>query len=306
MTIDQNYVEFFGLPVVDFEKQDDWKGPSKAYRVSVDYDTATDEMGKRYELLSSQADSDKLTAIIVGAWMGDDSSNDSSTVIQHLVALAPKLPALKAIFVGDITYEENEMSWIEQSDLAPLLAAYPGLELLQARGGNSLSISQTTHENLKSLIIETGGMPRSVLRDISRCSFPNLEHLELWLGTGEYGWDGGVEDLQPILTGKLFPKLSYLGLRNSDAIDEIAPVLPNAPLISQLRVLDLSLGSLSDVGARPLLALASAGNLKKLDLSHHYIAPEVLEELKAALPFEVVANDPQEADDEWRNIYVSE
>jgi hypothetical protein len=52
------------------------------------------------------------------------------------------LTNLRAIFLGDITYEENEISWIEQSDVSPLLRAYPALEVSRVRGGNSLEFSK--------------------------------------------------------------------------------------------------------------------------------------------------------------------
>ncbi|MGH2549308.1 MAG: STM4015 family protein, partial [Thermomicrobiales bacterium] len=85
-----------------------------------------------------------------------------------------------------------------------MLEAYPMLEVLRVRGGNSLKFSQIRHESLLQLTVEAGGLGRSVIREICRCEFPNLQHLELWLGVGNYGWDGGVEDLQPILAGTRF------------------------------------------------------------------------------------------------------
>lgn len=306
MTISENATLFYDLPVVDFESEADWKGSGHSYRIRTDWDTPIEAMIERLQALANHADASKLTALVIGTWAGDDSSNDSSKIVQELADCQSKLSGLKAIFLGDITCEENEMSWIQQSDVSPLLAAYAQLEVFRVRGGNDLSLSACQHANLKQLIIESGGLPRSVLRDVFQGDLPGLEHLELWLGTNEYGWDGGPEDLQPLLSGKLFPQLTYLGIRNSDQIDEIAPVLPNAPIVSRIKVLDLSLGSLSDVGARSLLTLSEMTNLEKLDLSHHFITPELVNELTEKLPFDVVAADEQEPDDEWRSIYVSE
>lgn len=306
MTISENATEFYDLPVVDFESEADWQGTDKAYRIRTDWDTPVEAMSERLKAIAEHADAGNLTALVFGNWGGDDSSNDSSDLIKELAEYASKMSGLKAIFLGDITFEENEMSWIQQSDISPLLAAYPQLEILRVRGGSELECTTCNHANLKELIIETGGMPRSILRQIFKGDLPNLERLELWLGTEDYGWDGGPEDLQPLLSGKLFPKLSYLGLRNSDQIDEIAPVLPNAPLMSRIKVLDLSLGNMTDVGARSLMGLACQTNLEKLDLSHHYITADVVQELQENLPFEVVAENAMEPEDDWRSIYVSE
>ena len=302
----ENADEFYGLPVIEFKDADSWQGTDVAYSVSVDWDTPIDEVGKRLQRIASQPQADQLQAIVIGAWFGDDSQASSDVVIETLAGCKDQFKDVQAIFLGDITSEQNEISWIEQSDVTPLLNAYPKLELLRIRGGHNLSFSKTEHQQLKTLIIETGGLPRSVLREIFRCEFPNLEHLELWLGTEDYGGDAGPEDLQPLLTGKLFPKLNYLGLRNRDGIDEIVPVLPNAPLLSRIKVLDLSLGNLTDVGARSLLALNKNSSLEKLDISHHYVTSNVVGQLRSQLPFDVVADDAQDDEDEWRSIYVSE
>src|SRR5262249_22555836 len=144
----------------------------------------------------------KLEALVIGAWHGDDSSSSSEFIIDALVERKDRFAGLKALFLGDITYEENEVSWIQQSNVAPLLKAFAGLQLFRVRGGNGLKFSRTTHEALEQLIIETGGLPRSVIREICRCDFPKLKHLELWLGVENYGFDGGVEDLQSLLAGK--------------------------------------------------------------------------------------------------------
>ncbi len=298
--------EFFNRPVKLFEAPADWEGPDKAYRVAITWDDSKVRFNDRLEQLIAQPGADKLTAIVIGAWAGDDSSTGSESIAQMLVEQKSRLPALRAIFLGDIVGEENEISWIEQSDMAPLLAAYPRLEVFRVRGGNSLSFSRLRHDSLRELIVETGGMHRSIIREICRCQFPNLQHLELWLGVGNYGWDGGVEDLQPILSGKLFPKLKYLGLRNSEINDDIAAVVVNAPVLGQLEVLDLSNGTMTDVGGRALLNLPTGLPMRDLILSHHYMTAEMVKQLKKKLKYRVIADDGQDPNEEWRSVVVSE
>jgi hypothetical protein len=305
MTISENASVFFGQQVTDFESADDWKGPKRAYRLRVSWDTPQEVMHERLKQLANQPDSGKLSAIVIGFW-GPESTSPSDDVIKALVRSRDRLTNLRAIFLGDITYEENEISWIEQSDVSPLLRAYPDLTVLRVRGGNSLKFSKIKHESLRQLIIESGGLPRSVIREICRCEFPNLEDLELWLGAQNYGWDGGAEDLQPILEGKLFPKLECLGLRDSEIIDEIVPVVVNAPIIKRIKVLDLSLGNLTDSGAKALLSIPEDSALEMINLTHHYMTEAMVKNLKEQLTCEVVADNPREPEDDWRSIAVSE
>ena len=112
--------------------------------------------------------------------------------------------------------------------------------------------------------------------------------------------------MQPILKGKLFPKLKYLGLRNAQIADDIAAVIVKSPIIDQLEILDLSLGNLSDEGANALLQLERRTNLKRLDLHHHYISKPLQKKLKQ-LPFPVDLSDAKtvDEDDEFAGRFIS-
>src|SRR5688500_18842531 len=124
---------------------------------------------------------ERTPGVIIGAYSGDDSSLESREAVELLVNAHASLPALRGIFLGDIISEENEISWINQSDVSPLLAAYPRLEHFAVRGGTGLVLGKVAHASLKSLVVQSGGLPRSVLADLARCTLPALEHLELWL-----------------------------------------------------------------------------------------------------------------------------
>jgi hypothetical protein len=306
MTISRHAEEFYKRPVKVFESPGDWDGPGHAYRLGITWDDKPHALHERLDQFVAQKGVNQLQALIIGAWNGDDSSYSSAEIVKELVKHGDKLGSLKAIFLGDIVYEENEISWIEQSDVSPILGAYPKLELLRVRGGNSLKFSAVQHRSLQQLILEAGGLHRSVIREICLCQFPNLQHLELWLGVENYGWDGGVEDLQPILAGKHFPKLTYLGLRNSDIVDDITPVVVNAPILAQLQTLDLSNGTLTDVGARALLNLPANLPLRELNLTHHYMSEAMVDRLQKQLKCHVIADDGQNPDEEWRSVVVSE
>lgn len=302
--VSRNAGTFIGKRVVDYDPE---KPPKTdvVYRFRGDYDENNTIPNLEGFLGSSAAA--EAAAIVIGAWHGDDSSIAPDEVIKALVKGKDRLPKLAAIYIGDITSEENEMSWINQCDLSPLLKAFPNLQLLRSRGGEGLKLSVPEHQHLRGLAMETGGMDVSVIRSVCTSNFPNLEYLELWLGTDEYGANFSVPDLQPILSGRLFPKLKYLGLRNSHVADEVAAVVVNSPIVSRIETLDLSLGVLTDEGGQALLKLKSP-TLKKLNLHYNFMSAEVIKQLKA-LPLTVDASKPSdmdEEDEEFRFVAVGE
>ena len=302
----QNVKTFVGRKVADYNPE---KGPSKGgktiYRFRSDYDEATLIPHLEHFLASDGAA--EAVGIVIGAWGGDDSSGAPDEVFELLAKNKDRLSSLVALFIGDITSEENEMSWIHQSDLSVLLDSFPNLQLLRTRGGEGLSIKQPKHTNLRALAMESGGLPVEVVRSVCTSKFPALEYLELWLGTDEYGGDSTVQDLQPILSGKLFPNLKYLGLRNCHFVDDIAAVVVNSPIIERIETLDLSLGTLSDAGAQALLSIPDTGSLKNVSIHYNYASPKLLKQLKASkISFDTSKPANMEEEEEWRFVAVGE
>lgn len=304
MAFDEHLTEFNGQPVQEYNGPEDWHGPQVAYRLREEYDDEL-SVGQRLASLLSNPGAAGVRSLLIGAW-AEAYESEPASFLNELIAAGPSLPSLTGLFFGDITYEECEISWIKQSDIAPLLHAFPKLEVFRVRGGDGLSITPYRHESLRSLRIETGGLPTSVLLGLFACEFPALEQLELLFGEEHYGFDGSVEDLQPLLSGELFPKLKTLGLMNSSIANDIASVIANTPVVQQIESLDLSMGNLDDEGARSLLALASCRNLRKLDFSHHYVSEELVSELKQKLPFSVIAEDRQDLEEDWRPVLHAE
>ncbi len=302
--ISANASTFIGKRVADYEPEK----PAKAdvvYRFRSDWEN--NEVIPNLEHFLATPAAAETTGLILGAWHGDDSELTPEEVIKVLVNGKDRLLKLAAIYVGDIVSEENEMSWINQCDLSPLLQAFPQLQMLRSRGGQGLALKTPEHGKLRALAMETGGMDVSVIRSVCTSNFPNLEYLELWLGTEEYGANHTVADLQPILSGNLFPKLKYLGLRNCERADELASVVVNSPLLKRIETLDLSLGVLTDEGARSLLMLPLNTTLKKLNLHYNFITADLVKQLKA-LPLTVDVSKPgnMDDDDEWRFVAVGE
>lgn len=228
----------------------------------------------------------------IGTW--DELGNQGSEeVVALLCEAADRLPELRALHLGDIPWEQSEISWITQSDVTPLLEAFPRLRRLVVRGGG-VRLRPVRHDALRLLRIETGGLPASTARAVGAADLPSLHHLELWMGEEEYGADSTVDDLAGILSGERLPSLRHLGLQNSEYQDAIAAAVATAPVLPRLRSLDLSMGTLGDAGAAALLAGRSLAHLETLDLSHHFMSDEVMGRVRRQLSALGVAVDLDE------------
>ncbi|MBY8825140.1 STM4015 family protein [Sphingomonas colocasiae] len=297
MTIHENLTTFGGKPVIDFKRPGDIADfAAVAPRVRCEYDDK-ETLVDFLSVLIDQPGAAATTALVLGLWMenGEAYEVTPARAIELLVAMKDRLPNLEALFVGDIISEENEISWITQGDLAPIWAAFPGLREVGIRGGNELRLGRVVHGGLRKLVVQTGGLPKAVLRDALEIDAP-IDHLELWFGIEDYGGDTAIADLEPLMAGGLFPKLATLGLCNSDYSDDIAARLATSPLLDRISALDLSKGTLTDKGAQALIASGRLGTLERLDISFHYVSPAVVAELARATP-KLIADDPQTPDD---------
>lgn len=145
-----------------------------------------------------------------------------------------------------------------------------------------------------------------MLASIARAKLPELRKLELYLGVDDYGFDGSLQDVLPLLEQGLFPKLVYLGLKDSEIQDEIAKAAAEAPILDQLEILDLSEGTLSDEGAEALLASNKIKKLKHLNLSYHYMTDEMLIRWKRSGISVDVSEQQQSDEDDWRYPSLTE
>ena len=280
MALYKNLETFYGLPVQDFTGPGAIRTLALATpRVRCEYDQQENLLDHLSRLLD-EPDSANIKALVIGLWAEDGEVMDASpaAAIEMLVAMKHRLPHLEAIFFGDIISEENEISWILQADHSAIWSAFPNLRCYGVRGGNGLRLGQINHDRLEILIVETGGLPAGVVREALMAKAP-LRHLELWLGDEGYGASSRIDDFRDLFAGKLFPKLDYLGLRNSEFTDDIARAISGSPLLARLKELDLSMGTLTDRGADALIASGQIGHLNRLDITHHYVSDEKIEAL---------------------------
>ncbi|MCP4130937.1 MAG: WGR domain-containing protein [bacterium] len=283
---------------------------TRSKRFSLSYDESEDgkSLVPRIEKFAAKPEAAELDSITIGSW-GDAFEGGPDEVVDCLAANADKFPKLRSLFIGDMDYETCEISWIIQTDLSPLLQAFPLLESFKIRGSQGLELSNMDHKSLRFLTIECGGLGKKVLASIAGGTLPSLERLELYLGIDDYGFDGSIKDIQPFMEKGRFPKLSYLGLRDSIIADEIAAAIAEASILDQVEELDLSLGALGDAGAKALLESSKIRNLKKLDLHYNFMSGGMVEKIKK-LDVSIDASDRQaeeEYDGEtYRYVSVSE
>ncbi|MEC0227219.1 STM4015 family protein [Paenibacillus alba] len=267
-------------------------------KLSIDYEQYEEgiKMKDLLEELANKPEGAELTSLIIGDW-GGSYENDSSEIVETLTRLKDRFPRLRKLFIGDMGFEECEVSWIMQSNLSPIFTAYPELESFTIKGSTGLELEPVKHAKLQELAIICGGLGKHVLAGISQAEFPKLKKLELYLGVDEYGFDGSLSDVLTLIEPGKFPELTYLGLKNSEIEDDIAIALADAPILDQLHTLDLSLGTLTDKGAEALLNSAKVQNLKFLNLSYHYMSDDMMNRWANA-GIEVDTSEQQDADDE--------
>ncbi|SHJ06703.1 hypothetical protein SAMN05421803_103329 [Nocardiopsis flavescens] len=266
----------------------------------------------------SDTDPGAVAAVITGDFYPSDSTGDTSPVREALVEHAARLTGLRALFHADVVSGECEVSWLRNGDLAPLLDALPSLERLAVRGTGDMSLAVGRHASLRSLTLEGGGLPADLARDVLSADYPALEHLELWLGVEDYGGDASVDDLAPLLEGRVHTGVRSLGLRNAQRTDTWVRALAESPLLDRLESLDLSGGTLGDLGAQTLLDTPGFRELERLDLHHHYMSEETERRVLEAFTAAGVAVDasgrrePEEShfeaaedmeDEEWAYYY---
>ncbi|MEV5826172.1 STM4015 family protein [Spirillospora sp. NPDC052242] len=259
-----------------------------------------------WKLFRESVDTTEITTLMLGYW-GADYDTDYTYPVPLLVEAAASLPKLRNLFLGEITAEEAEISWINHGDITPIFAAFPNLERFDVRGAQDLALQPVEHAALRTLRFESGGLPASIVRAVGASDLPNLEHLDLWLGTDNYGGDATAADLAPVLSGERLPALRHLGLEDAEIQDEVAEAVAGAPVVARLESLSLAMGVLTDRGAEALLSGQPLTHLRRLGLRHHFLSDPMMERVRAALPgVEVDLDDRQKPDGDWFFIEVSE
>ena len=252
-----------------------------------------------------------IDKLIIGDW-GGAYEDSCQAVIDAIADNADKFSHITSLFVGDMDYEECEISWIMQGDYSRIWEAMPQLKEITVKGSTDLKLGKIKHSNLESLTIICGGLGSDVIKEIEEAELPELKKLLLYIGSDNYGFDGDADTVRSLLANSDFPELEYLGIADSEIQDELTAVVLDCKYIDSITTLDLSCGTITDKGGELLLKkLPGLKNLKKLDLSYNYLSDEMKEKLTAAAPaVEMDLSDSQEADEWdgelWYNAMVTE
>lgn len=239
-------------------------------RMHVDYDGPEDDPEAILEaLLGDHAAT--LRRLTIGLW-GADGDCDYGGAIAVLTEQAPSLVALEDLFIGDFVFpDETEISWATAGDASALWKALPNLRTLRLRGGG-IGLGRIEHEKLRSLIVETGGLPGDAVASLAAARLPSLEKLVVWFGDPGYGAEATIDRFVPFFANTGFPKLEKLGLKNAAFTDALAEALVVSPFAPRIMELDLGMGTLTDRGAEALAKGARRfERLERLELDQAYV-----------------------------------
>jgi hypothetical protein len=283
----------------------------KYLRVELDYKSITTMVEALKALMTS---TESFEALKIGAWRAQMKyGHDMQEVIDFLTTNHDQImqynPKLNALHLADIHPDRWENSWIQIGDIGQFLATWTNLLHFKCNGSQiSFGKTRLVHANLMSITIICGGLPVSVIKSILDADLPNLYHLELLLGTDQYGGNFSVTDFDQLLGSEesgIFPSLQYLGLRNNYIVDSFCKAVAESAILSRIRVLDLSNGTLSDEGAVELLKIEheQAYFLELMDLHHHYMSDAVVQQFTDKF---YVANTTDQEYNNDRYITISE
>lgn len=251
----------------------------------------------------SDPDFPELKKIIIGCW-GWAAEDGCQPILDGIVENREQFSGIEELFVGDMDFEECEVSWIIQGNYSRLWEAMPGLRELTIKGSTDLTLGNIRHDNLESLTIICGGLPESVIKEIEKAKLPNLKKLLLYIGSDNYGFDGNEDTIKSLLDHMDFPNLEYLGIADSEIQDQVAEVVLKNKIMGQLHTLDLSCGTLTDKGGKLILeTVPQYPNLEKLDVHYHFMTKDMVKKLQA-LPVEVDASDANQPDEYDGEIYL--
>jgi hypothetical protein len=168
-----------------------------------------------------------------------------------------------------------------------------------------MSIGKIDMPSLRSFAAHSGSLDEGCIKSIASAKWPNLEDLEIWFGSSNYGASGGIDDIKRILEGKGLEKVRRLGLMNAEFADDICRAIVKAPILKQLRELDLSMGILTEDGAKALLDDKDAlAHLEHLNLERGFVPKELHKDLSKLC--KKVEIGRQNEDREYRYVAVGE
>lgn len=244
--------------------------------------------------------------IVFGAINDDDGEPRWQHAIDALVAHG--VPAS----LQNLAFERGDywdISWTHLGALAPAYPLLATLQRLRIELGH-MELGTIVLPALRQFAVITGGFTQDNMRSIVGATWPRLESLALTFGDSEdYGAECTLDDVSPLFTetyARRHEHLRHLALANAPFVDDAIAQLAAAPILRQLRALDLSRGLLSDTGVEAIVAHADAfRHLERLDASGSYLSADGVAALRGVIP-NVDVEDQKDPDDDYRYCEIGE
>jgi len=246
---------------------------------------------------------------------GFSDDNDWAPTLRA-VAESPQASRIRELRFDAYTGSDCEISWAPFGDFTGLLAKLPALELLHLKSGAGGTLGDLELPALRTLIRESGGLAANELEAICLARWPNLEHLEIWFGSSNYGAAGSLSAIRSILDARGLPKLGHLGIVNCEFVDDAVDALAHSQLLPQLHSLDLSKGVMAGRGVRAFVANAPAfRHLASIDLSENLLDREEAARIGAVLDNVIIGkqrhrdedyDDDEDGEEAFRYVAVGE
>lgn len=248
-----------------------------------------------------------LTELRVGVQRWEWGEKDVPAVLKT-VGASPVGAQIRRLSVGPTEDDDIDTAHFTPGKLDGISNYFPALESLRVHGAD-FTLGALELPKLRELTIETCGLSRRNMKSITAARWPELERLELWFGSEEHGAQCGVKDLAGLLDGAAFPRVKHLGLRNAELTDALCKALPKVRILKQLETLDLSMGTMSDEGARSLAADPQAlRHLATITVTDNFLSRAGLAELRKIGPT-IVSKEQKDLDDDdpsFRYVSVAE
>lgn len=212
--------------------------------------------------------------LTLGIVRHDDPDYDGCTAV---LARRPR-PTLRTLFLGDFVPEECELNWVKTGDLSALWPQVPNLRALTLRAGR-ITIGSIDLPELESLTTISGGLDADSLGALAQATWPALRRTSICVGRARHGAAADAAAVAPLLEGTRTPRLTALGIRNSEFTDELIDRLSKSPLLSQLSEVDVSLGTLTSSGVSALERAGDRWGHIALRVDQCYLSPDDLARL---------------------------
>lgn len=244
-----------------------------------------------------------LRGLTLGLWSADGECHyDGALAV--LSERAPSLVKLEDLFIGDFVFpDETEISWATVGNAGKLWKLVPTLRTLRLRGGG-IALGKIDHDGLRSLVLETGGLPGAAVSSVAAARLPSLEELVVWFGDPAYGGESTIDRFAPFFASDGSPKLEKLGLKNAVFTDALAEALVASPFAARLAVLDLGMGTLTDRGAEALAKAARRfERLERFELDQAYVTAKGQALLETEFGDKLNLGEIREPDDDGGELY---